>query len=97
MSGEQAVGFGIFPHGLRIEFCQYLNYIDKNGRGGEIRTHDLLYPKQARYQATLRPDTGAVRLPTDKRKGNAEFYEHLSRSQALHPKVKGRNFASSLA
>jgi hypothetical protein len=38
-----------------------------------------------------------VRLPTDKRKGNAEFYEHLSRSQALHPKVKGRNFASSLA
>src|ERR1043165_5894253 len=30
----------------------------KNGRGGEIRTHDLLYPKQARYQATLRPDVG---------------------------------------
>lgn len=27
-----------------------------NGRGGEIRTHDLLYPKQARYQATLRPE-----------------------------------------
>lgn len=26
-----------------------------SGRGGEIRTHDLLYPKQARYQATLRP------------------------------------------
>src|SRR6185503_6437230 len=24
----------------------------------EIRTHDLLYPKQARYQATLRPDKG---------------------------------------
>ncbi len=31
-------------------------YLLKNGRGGEIRTHDLLYPKQARYQATLRPD-----------------------------------------
>ena len=31
----------------------------KNGRGGEIRTHDLLYPKQARYQATLRPDPRA--------------------------------------
>jgi hypothetical protein len=30
-----------------------------NGRGGEIRTHDLLYPKQARYQATLRPDPRA--------------------------------------
>jgi hypothetical protein len=35
----------------------------KNGRGGEIRTHDLLYPKQARYQATLRPDAGAVKMP----------------------------------
>ena len=29
---------------------------ERNGRGGEIRTHDLLYPKQARYQATLRPE-----------------------------------------
>ncbi len=28
----------------------------KNGRGGGIRTHDLLDPKQARYQATLRPE-----------------------------------------
>src|SRR5205085_8279311 len=28
----------------------------EDGRGGEIRTHDLLYPKQARYQATLRPE-----------------------------------------
>src|ERR1019366_7089390 len=27
-----------------------------NGRDGEIRTHDLLHPKQARYQATLRPE-----------------------------------------
>ena len=26
------------------------------GRGGEIRTHGLLYPKQARYQAAPRPD-----------------------------------------
>ena len=32
----------------------------KNGRGGEIRTRDLLYPIQARYQATLRPDAGAI-------------------------------------
>ena len=35
---------------------QILSFFLKNGRGGEIRTHDLLYPKQARYQATLRPD-----------------------------------------
>jgi hypothetical protein len=28
----------------------------KDGRGGAIRTHDLLNPIQTRYQATLRPD-----------------------------------------
>ena len=33
----------------------------RDGRGGEIRTHDLLYPKQARYQATLRPVPNAAR------------------------------------
>ena len=27
------------------------------GRGGGIRTHDPLLPKQMRYQAALRPDT----------------------------------------
>jgi hypothetical protein len=30
--------------------------IGENGRAGEIRTHDLLHPMQARYQATLRPE-----------------------------------------
>jgi hypothetical protein len=29
---------------------------ESNGRGGEIRTRDLLLPKQALYQAKLRPD-----------------------------------------
>ncbi len=28
------------------------------GRGGEIRTHDLLLPKQAFYQAELHPEIG---------------------------------------
>ena len=32
-------------------------YICKSGRGGEIRTHDPLYPKQVRYQTAPRPDT----------------------------------------
>ena len=33
----------------------------KDGRGGEIRTHDLLVPNQALYQAKLRPETrGAI-------------------------------------
>ena len=30
--------------------------IDSIGRGGEIRTHDPLRPRQVRYQAALRPD-----------------------------------------
>ena len=30
--------------------------LGENGRAGEIRTHDLLHPMQARYQATLRPE-----------------------------------------
>ena len=28
-----------------------------NGRGGEIRTPDILLPKQARYQTALHPET----------------------------------------
>ena len=28
----------------------------ENGRGGEIRTHDLYVPNVALYQAKLRPD-----------------------------------------
>ena len=31
-------------------------YFLENGRAGEIRTHDLLHPMQARYQATLQPE-----------------------------------------
>jgi hypothetical protein len=31
--------------------------IGGDGRGGEIRTHDPLYPKQVRYQTAPRPDT----------------------------------------
>lgn len=41
---------GRFAPGLR----HFRTELD--GRGGEIRTHDLLYPKQTRYQAALRPD-----------------------------------------
>ena len=35
-------------------FCRDLR---ESGRGGEIRTHDPLYPKQVRYQTAPRPDT----------------------------------------
>src|SRR5947199_7589045 len=45
-----------FGHWCKLHFRSVFPH-QKHGRGGEIRTHDLLYPKQARYQATLRPDT----------------------------------------
>ena len=44
-----------------------------NGRGGEIRTHDLLYPKQARYRATLRPEPRRVKVTVALGKSNDEF------------------------
>jgi hypothetical protein len=49
------------------EFC--LQPIERNGRGVEIRTPGLLRPRQARYQAALRPDMKYVKiikyLPTE--------------------------------
>ncbi len=33
-----------------------LKALNPGGRGGEIRTPDILLPKQARYQTALRPD-----------------------------------------
>jgi hypothetical protein len=39
----------------------YIHISSQDGRGGEIRTHDLLVPNQALYQAKLRPETrGAI-------------------------------------
>ena len=32
----------------------------ETGRGGGIRTHDPLLPKQMRYQAALRPEEGRI-------------------------------------
>jgi hypothetical protein len=34
-----------------------LSYKRKTGRGGGIRTPDILLPKQARYQTALHPDS----------------------------------------
>ena len=34
----------------------------RNGRDGEIRTHDPLPPRQMRYQAALRPDMAGIIL-----------------------------------
>jgi hypothetical protein len=35
----------------------------KIGRGGEIRTPDILHPKQARYQTALHPDDFSKKTP----------------------------------
>ena len=37
-----------------------LLYLYIYGRGGEIRTPDILLPKQARYQATLHPERANI-------------------------------------
>ena len=61
---NMAGGDGLIRAAPGIFIFAILRHLE-NGRGGEIRTHDLLYPKQARYQATLRPDPEcqSTRLP----------------------------------
>jgi hypothetical protein len=40
-----------------VNRCTFLkNAFNKVGRGREIRTPDILHPKQARYQTALYPD-----------------------------------------
>ena len=47
---------------LRPTIIHHRIFTAKDGRGGEIRTRDLLLPKQALYQAKLRPDFRLVSL-----------------------------------
>ncbi len=61
---------GKIPVGFQAKTLNTAENKGKNGRGGEIRTHDLLYPKQARYQPTLRPDTGTKIVAIRERDGN---------------------------
>ena len=42
------------PHTVRLLF--YCNFCSALGRGGGIRTHDLLVPNEARYQAAPHPE-----------------------------------------
>ena len=46
---------GRLPHRISPEGSHHGSPV-KYGRGGEIRTHDPLRPRQVRYQAALRPD-----------------------------------------
>ncbi len=49
----------------------------ESGRGGEIRTHDPLYPKQVRYQTAPRPDRAPL-LPCKR-----AVEKHLFASQSV--------------
>ena len=64
------------------------------GRGERIRTSDILLPKQARYQAALRPDSIFSAWPKTA-KFSARHY--LIQPQKYHfGIVKARNFISGL-
>ncbi len=45
-----------------LYLVSYSHHYKKSGRGREIRTPDILLPKQARYQTALYPDY-SVRKP----------------------------------
>ena len=64
----------------------------KHGRAGGIRTHDLLNPIQAHYQAVLRPDVeeaqDAVTTPHFQAGKTLDFRGRLARSEpALGRKI----------
>ena len=56
----------LYPVELRADLVTRDDYIavtgndQKNGRRGEIRTPDILLPKQARYQATLHAEEAEI-------------------------------------
>ena len=54
----------------RDDFITVTGNDQKNGRRGEIRTPDILLPKQARYQATLHPDRRAETISPHAKKVN---------------------------
>ena len=45
---------------IRLSYGHNSFLSQEPGRGGEIRTPDILLPKQARYQATLHPEGCAL-------------------------------------
>ena len=49
-----------------LQLAKYQLQLTKIGRGGEIRTPDILHPKQARYQTALHPDylNKALKMPS---------------------------------
>ena len=66
----------LYPVELRAQFIgKPTNFLLLGpGRGGEIRTPDILLPKQARYQATLHPESAALYRPSDKNQFTREIF-----------------------
>jgi hypothetical protein len=61
----------------------YLKLDQKTGRRGEIRTPDILLPKQARYQATLHAEG-------QKYSANRAFGQFLYVKMLLYFKLKSK-------
>jgi hypothetical protein len=68
------------------EATYFRKWLSQNGRGGEIRTHDLYVPNVALYQAKLRPDSGEERLISSLRESEASRI--LSRTHGAQKKKK---------
>ena len=65
--------------------------LNVGGRAGEIRTHDLLRPMQARYQAAPRPDTGRViAASSQERKQENRVFEGFLRAPFKNPSKRKR-------
>src|SRR5271166_1084913 len=69
----------IRPYGAQI----YARFTPKNGRAGGIRTHDLLNPIQAHYQAVLRPDVEEAQDATSMRYFQAGIMKALSQEPGV--------------
>jgi hypothetical protein len=69
-----------------------MSYGRKNGRGREIRTPDILLPKQARYQTALYPDFppgGGVSHPGYAKGGNHTVELRQGQCQTLFSPSRG--------
>jgi hypothetical protein len=60
---------------------RFQHFTRKNGRAGGIRTHDLLNPIQAHYQAVLRPDAEESQDAAPK--------GHFQAGKAVNPRLDG--------
>ena len=58
----------------------------KNGRGREIRTPDILHPKQARYQTALYPDKFRLSSQTSQTTDNGARIIRIN-SQLVNPSL----------